>query len=170
LNVAIKNESERKQIEDLANKITKDAKSDYEKILKINDWVAQNIYYNWDDYTTGTYGRTDAYGTLESRKSVCQGYAELTDALLRVVGIPSRLVTGYALGIGTSGEWNDVNHTQPNHVWNEVFVDSRWIILDTAWNSGNKYENKTFNEGTMNYRYFDPSLEVFSYTHKIADY
>jgi transglutaminase-like putative cysteine protease len=170
LNITIKNESERKQIEDLANEITKGAKSDYDKLLEINDWVAQNIYYDWDGYITGTYGRTDAYGTLEARKSVCQGYAELTNALLRAVGIPSRLVSGHALGVSALGEyWNDVNHTKANHAWNEAFVDGRWVILDTTWNSGNKYENGTFKKGTMSYRYFDPSLEAFSYTHKIID-
>lgn len=170
LDIAINNEFERKQIEDLANEIVKDAKSDYDKILKINEWVAQNIYYDWDGYLSGKRGRTDAYGTLEDRKSVCQGYAELTNAMLRSVGIPSRLVSGHALGVSASGAyWDSVDHTNSNHAWNEAFVDGRWIILDTTWNSGNIYENGTFKEEDMQYTYFDPTLEVFSYTHKIMD-
>ena len=170
LDVAISNSSEKDEIIELANKITKDAKSDYEKLLKINDWVAQNIYYNWDGYLSGDYGRTDAYGTLVSKRSVCQGYAELTNALIRSVGIPSRLVTGHALGVSASGRgWDGVNHTISNHAWNEAFVDNRWIILDTTWNSGNQYENGVFNKASMIYRYFDPNLEVFSNTHKILD-
>lgn len=166
----VRSESESKEIKHLANEIIKGANSDYEKLLKINEWVAQNIFYNWDGYVRGTYGRTDAYGTLMERKSVCQGYAELTNALLRAVGIPSRIVTGYALGVSASGGyWDDVDHTTINHAWNEAFVDGRWVILDTTWNSNNRYENGEFIKGKMSYRYFDPSLEVFSYDHKIMD-
>lgn len=168
LKMTITNQGERNQIIDLANTITKDARSDYDKLLKISDWVADNIYYNWDGYLSGVYGATDAYGTFQSKKSVCQGYAELTRELLRALGIPARLVSGYALGVGTDGEdWAAVNHTQSNHAWNEVFVDNRWIIVDTTWNSTNKYQNKVFTKGIIGHRYFDPSLEVFSNTHKI---
>lgn len=168
LNINISNNAEKTEIINLAKKIIIGAKSDYEKALKINEWVADNIYYNWDGYLSGNYGKTDAYGTLDTRKSVCQGYSELTNVLLRSVEIPSRLVTGYALGVSASGKgWDKVDHTKTNHAWNEAFVDNRWITIDTTWNSGNKYENGVFNKGNMKYRYFDPNLEVFSYTHKI---
>lgn len=168
LDIAIINKSERDEIRNLAEKITKDANSDYEKVLKINEWVAQNIYYNWDGYLSGDYGKTDAYGTLDSKRSVCQGYAELTDALLKSVGVASRLVTGHALGVSATGkDWDNVDHTESNHAWNEAFVDDRWITIDTTWNSGNKYENGMFKKGSMGYRYFDPSLDVFSHTHKV---
>jgi len=168
LEMATINGLERKAIIDLANTITRDASSDYEKLLKINDWVAENIYYNWDGYLKGTYGETDAYGTLVSKKSVCQGYAELTQELLRAVGIPAKLISGHALGVSASGRyWDAVDHEKSNHAWNEAFVDNRWVILDTTWNSANKYEGGTFKKAPMNYRYFDISLESFSFNHKI---
>lgn len=170
LGMTITNEAEKNEMIDLANKITKDATSDYDKLLKVNDWVAQNIYYNWDGYKTGTYGRTDAYGTLKNKKSVCQGYAELTRELLRAVGIPSRLVSGHALGVSAGGKsWDGVDHTESNHAWNEAFVENRWVIIDTTWNSGNNYEDGIFKDASMNYKYFDPSLENFSNTHKIVE-
>lgn len=168
LNIEITDNAERKEIQALAKDIVIGVSSDYEKLLKINNWVSENIYYDWDGYLSGVYGRNDAYITLKSRKAVCQGYAELTDALLKSAGIPSRVVTGHALGVSASGGyWDEVDHSVPNHAWNEAFVDGRWIIIDTTWNSGNKYENGEFIKGDMNYRYFDPTLEVFSYDHKI---
>ncbi|SDY69563.1 Transglutaminase-like superfamily protein [Proteiniborus ethanoligenes] len=164
----IRNESERNQIESLAKEITKGTNSEYEKLLKINDWVAQNIYYDWDAYLTGGYVGTSPYETLQNKRSVCQGYAELTNALIRSVGIPSRIVVGHALGGSAGGGyWDVVDHTKSNHAWNEALIDGRWIILDTTWNSRNKYQDGSFENGDMIYRYFDPSLEVFSYTHKI---
>ncbi len=163
-------EDDKKVIVNLANKIARGAKTDYEKLLKINDWVAENIYYDWDSYLKGEYGRTDAIGTLKTKKSVCQGYAELTNALCRASGIPCKVVSGYALGVSAKDKsWDKVDHTQSNHAWNEVFVDSRWIILDTTWNSRNKYQNGQFHKGDIRHNYFDPTLEVFSYDHKYLD-
>lgn len=168
LEMATSNALEKEAIIDLANTITKDATSDYDKLLKVNDWVVQNIYYDWDSYLKGSYGRTDAYGTLVNKKSVCQGYAELTQELLRAAGIPARLVRGHALGVSASGRgWDEVDHKKSNHAWNEAFVDGRWIILDTTWNSGNKYENGIFKKGPTKYKYFDIDLKTFSFTHKI---
>lgn len=166
LNISVKDENERKVIKSLAESIVSGASSNYDKLLKINNWVAENIYYDWDSLLSGIYPRADAYGTLINRKSVCQGYAELTDALLKSVGIPSRVVTGRAINPSYEN-WNTVDHTIENHAWNEAFVDGRWVIVDTTWNSGNKYLNGQFKKGDMNYRYFDPALEEFSYDHKI---
>lgn len=90
--------------------------------------------------------------------------------MLRSAGIPSRLITGHALGVSASGGyWKDVDHTKSNHAWNDAYVDNRWIIIDTTWNSGNKYENEIFKKDSIKYRYFDPSLEAYSYTHKILE-
>lgn len=166
LNIYVEDENERKVIKSLAENIVSGASSNYDKLLKINNWVAENIYYDWDSYLSGIYPRTDAYGTLINRKSVCQGYAELTDALLKSVGIPSRVVTGCAINVGYEN-WDSIDSTFPNHAWNEAFVDGRWVIVDTTWNSGNKYENGEFKKSKMKYRYFDPALEEFSYDHKI---
>lgn len=161
-------EDERKVLINLAEEITKGIDSDYDKLLAINNWISKNIYYNYDGNYSGSYGRTDAYGTYESRRSVCQGYAELTLALCRAVGIPTRLVSGYALGVGTDKIWDESSlSAYSNHAWNEAFIEDRWVILDTTWNTFNKYENKSFIEGEKQLRYFDISLKYFSQTHRI---
>lgn len=168
LTIEMDNESEKREMIDLANKITKDAASDYDKLLKVNEWMAQNIYYDWDAYRLGTYGGKGAYEAMKDKKAVCQGYAELTQVLLKAVGIPTRLMSGYALGDGAEGKsWKDVDYSESNHAWNEAFVDNRWVTLDTTWGSSNKYEGGKFTKGEINSNYFDPSLEKFSETHKI---
>jgi len=40
------NDAQQKKIEALSNKITLGANTDYDKVLKIHDWVSENIYYN----------------------------------------------------------------------------------------------------------------------------
>lgn len=162
-------DSELNELKQLAYKIIAGAKTDYEKLLKIHDWVAQNIYYDYDAYRGIERGRTDAYGTYVTKRSVCQGYAELTNVLLRIVGIPSRIVIGHVIW-KSQESWNQVNHNISNHAWNEAFVDGRWVILDVTWDSGNKYEYGNYEKGDIDYVYFDPNLRAFSLDHKILIY
>ena len=167
-------DSENSQIVSTAKSITKGITSDYDKVVAVHDWVAKNICYDYD----GLYGRTDeveyiASDVLKSKKSVCQGFADLSAALLRAVNIPTRVVDGYALGIGSTSEWTDdiFDNETINHAWNEAYVDGRWIIFDATWDSGNAYENGSykFSDSEVSYQYFDPTIEVFSSTHYIVD-
>ncbi|MEF2115217.1 transglutaminase domain-containing protein, partial [Clostridium frigoriphilum] len=166
LDTDLNNVSEENELKLLADDIIKDTSSDYDKILKIHDWVSENIYYNMDGYYSGNYGETDAYGTFTNKMSVCQGYAELTNELIRMAGIPCRVVTGYAIRV-ESQSWETVDHTNPDHAWNEAFVDGRWVIIDTTWDSTNRYENGIFTKGDIRHIYFDPTLKAFSLDHKI---
>ncbi len=159
-----------KKMKKLALQITTGAKNDYQKALMIHDWVGANIYYDMDALRTGKYGIVNAVTTLNNKKSVCQGYAELVDELLKANGIPARLGVGYALGLTEANqEWEDVPN-KSNHAWNEAYVDGRWIIMDVTWDSGNVYQDGKFTNGKLKHRYFDPSLEAFSDDHKIREY
>lgn len=167
-------DSKNSQIVSTAKSITKGITNDYDKVVAVHDWVAKNICYDYD----GLYGRTDeveyiASDVLKSKKSVCQGFADLSAALLRAANIPTRVVEGYALGIGSTSEWtNDIFEEETvNHAWNEAYVDGRWIIFDATWDSGNAYENGRykFSDSAVSYQYFDPTIEVFSSTHYIVD-
>jgi transglutaminase/protease-like cytokinesis protein 3 len=73
LEVELLDHDERHESWQLAQEITAGESTEYGKLLVIHDWVAQNIYYNWDGYLSGDYGRTDAHGTLENKASVCYG-------------------------------------------------------------------------------------------------
>ena len=175
-------ESDDPKIIDRAKEITAGINSDYDKAKAIHDWVCNNIWYDYDwrdkktslydmainsdtmDIDTGTsiYDeksyRRSAIGTLEYGRAVCAGYATLTTALLRAAGIPAQYVGGVA---GTD---------RGLHAWTEAYVNNRWIIIDTTWDSGNKWENgkQTASNGLTGYEYFDISLEDFSKDHEIS--
>lgn len=155
----------------MSDQICAGAADDYEKLLKIHDWVAENIYYDYDDY----YGRSDdsvteALDVFNSKRSVCAGYADLFTTLVQAQGIPCRQVSGYALGLSAVGHWTDDNVTREtsNHAWNQAYIDHRWINIDTTWDSDNKYENGEYIYGGIDYHlYFDISNLFLSYNHKI---
>jgi len=158
------------RIKELAESIIKGIDNDYDKVKAIFAWVSDNIYYNWDGFISGRSGKNDPISVLDSKKAVCAGYAELTAALLRSINIPCKVVSGFAMGAGTSGNWEAEKHNRSNHAWNEVYVDGRWIIIDSTWSSNNRFIDGKFEYKGYDYSYFDCSLEYFSNSHKILDY
>lgn len=52
--------------------------------------------------------------TLTSKKGICFDYASLGAAMLRSVGIPTKIVTGY------------VSPDQIYHAWIMVYIDGTW--------------------------------------------
>lgn len=157
------------EIRALSADITKDCGSDYEKLRAIHDWVAGNIYYDLDYLNNKKASSNESSkSVLENRLAACGGYSNLTKDLLAAAGIPCKVIYGYALGISEE-DWGDVNlrRLKPNHAWNEAYVDGRWIILDTTWDTRNTCENGTFTKGHRVSRlYFDSTVEFFSNSHK----
>lgn len=75
--------------------------------------------YGAFQYRGGTTGvHTTAEQALSQGCGVCQDYAHILLALLRLSHIPCVYVTGLMLGEGQS------------HAWVEVFCEGRWLALD----------------------------------------
>ena len=157
----------------LAAEITNGITDEYNKALAIHDWVCVNIWYDWDVAGSGRRTEGDAVSTLKNRRAVCNGYSNLTAALLRAVGIPAKTVNGFGRTTRTGG-WTQskISGNSTNHVWNEAYVDGRWIIIDTTWDSGNDYRGgkKVASDGLYYSRYFDATLEAISINHRIHPY
>ena len=168
-------QSDNQEIIDLALSITAGMDNDYNKAMAIHDWVCNNIYYDRDSVKDGSYINLDtsALGTLHTKKSVCDGYCNLTAALLRAAGIPGKRIIGFAMGV-TSENWpeNFDRKRDSNHAWNEAWINGRWLIMDTTWDSANVWENGEVSQsdGLRGYSYFDISPDLFSSDHIIADY
>lgn len=161
-------QSERDVLRQKAAEITAGLSSDMEKLRAISTWVSENIYYDFDVlYGRAAIGRFDAYGVLESRRGVCDGYARLTVALLRSVDIPARRHVGFARGVGATQPWSQLDHSRSNHAWNSAFVDGRWVFVDTTWNSRNKFEHGQYETAAPSSSYFDITIEMLSQKHKL---
>lgn len=160
----------------LARSITEGCDGNYSKILAIHDWICRNIYYDTD--SVGSSGLNDAAyvatDVIGGRKAVCLGYSNLFAAMCRALSIPCNVVTGYAIGLdGYDSTWSEsnINTTEPNHAWNEVYLDDRRIIVDTTWDTQNKIENGVAEQGrNISHLYFDANIKFFSQNHKIIEY
>ena len=161
-------------LKSIANQLTGNVEDDYEKIVNIHDWVSSYLYYNVDYINDSKVAPYKTEDVLTDRNVVCLGYANLFAALCRSVNIPCYVVSGYALGIDSKEfEWTEKlsETTDANHVWNEAYVNGRWVIVDTTWDSFNTYENGEMkNAEKISRLYFDANPEFFSADHKIIEY
>lgn len=151
-----------------AVEITSSCSTDYEKAYTINEWVADNVCYDYDFYYHETHVPSDdAPDVFESGIAVCVGYANLMDAMCRAVGIPSRVISGASFsGYYTLEKMNEIYETQvTDHRWLEVYIDGAWNLCDPTWDSANRYEYGQKKFGTSGDFYFTSSTEVFSKSH-----
>ncbi|MCC8169207.1 MAG: transglutaminase-like domain-containing protein [Oscillospiraceae bacterium] len=157
----------------IAEQLTQNCETDYQRILAIHDWVCSYIRYDMDSLNSEEVPPYYAEEVVQNRSAVCLGFATLFAALCRSIDIPCNVVSGYALGVGSDTEWSDATiYTEnQNHAWNEAYVDGRWVIVDTTWDCVDKIENGSVVSGTeVSHLYFDANLEFFSLNHKILEY
>jgi len=153
-------QSDAKEIIDLAKSITAGISGDYQKAKAIHDWVANNIYYDWDAFKSKKYDSITALDTLKNKKALCEGYMNLTVSLFQASNIPAKYISGYT-----------TSNNRENHAWCEAFAGGKWIIIDATWDSKNTYENGAFSDKTpCGDKYFDISLKDFSADHEYKDY
>lgn len=153
-----------------AENVVAGLETDYEKARAIHKYVATTIYYDMD-YAQGITDATpkSAEDVYDKGYAVCEGYANLTVALLNALDIPAVLVKGFSNVMDEYVyDWDEVKNKPSNHEWVEAYVDGRWIIMDPTWDSPNTIINSKKQEGTVHfYRYFDVSHDIFSAAHRI---
>lgn len=142
----------------------------YEKAVLIHDWVANNVYYDRDAYYSGNVSRElgDVMWVFRNRTAVCAGYTGLFNALLRTQNIPCVYSSGAARQY--SEKWSDIDQSDTNHAWSEVYVDGRWILVDVTWDSMCELERGVKTTEPCRYTYFDPIDEVLADEHRILEY
>lgn len=136
-------------VKTVSNQVVKGATTDYEKLLKIYEYVAENFYYDDVAFRTSSKQYVDPYKNLYNMRNkkksansedgkvatTCVGYSAAVCALARAQGIPTRIVNGHHISLnGTEyNNWStEKNITKLDHWWNECYVDGRWITVDAT--------------------------------------
>ena len=168
------------QISALALEITAGFNDNYAKARAISHWVAENIYYDTlareNDVSLETIALVNV---LETRKTTCAGYANLTAALLHSVGLKSITVIGQTIYL-TANEYEQLPDVQNrHHEWTAFWLPDgakdetgepgttggRWVMLDAGWDSWNTYGGE-YNTAKAPKRYFDITPLAFSQNHR----
>jgi transglutaminase-like putative cysteine protease len=117
--------------ESVVGEITTADMGDAEKATAINQWIVDNIEYDYEALdalqASGGYAppghemrEWDTRGALLDKMVVCGGYADAFNLLAREAGLESVYVSG------------DVSSGA--HAWNHVKIDGEWKAIDTTWN------------------------------------
>ena len=100
-----------------ARELTVDADNQGEAVKRVCEYVVDNVDYDTDkarELSTATGYVPDPDTTLATGKGVCFDYASLGAAMLRSLGIPTKIITGY------------VSPGDLYHAWIMVYVDGSW--------------------------------------------
>ena len=130
---------------DLAQELTSDAETPYEKTVAICDYL-RTLEYALDIEASPDGADGVDYFLFEMEKGYCQYFASAMTVLLRASEVPSRMVVGYGPGemVGEHrpgdmmsylpGAWQDLRHTfiiRNSHSWSEVFFPGYgWILFE----------------------------------------
>jgi hypothetical protein len=138
--------------EDLAKRIDKDFKSEYQKARAIFSWIALNLTYDYKTFLNPPESKRFSYRTeaerakqiqdlqdeivqkaFKNRKAVCEGFSLLYAHLADLTGLNAEVVHG-----DSKTMLNDIGrkNTQTNHAWNIVEIDGKWRLVDATWGQG----------------------------------
>lgn len=138
-----------------ANLITAGITNDFDKVKAIHDWVATNMYYDYWDGKTPLVDKAAANaelipGTGVLKRGICGNFAGVTMELMRAAGFPAKIVGG------------NVISDNAGHDWNEVFVDGRWVFMDTTFDCINTFDGTFSNQAKCKQTYFDTPMAEWS--------
>jgi transglutaminase-like putative cysteine protease len=115
------------KIRSLAEEITIDAITDYEKVIAIKEYLKENYEYDPNYQPPPENVEPVTYFLFEHKKGICKEFATSYIALVRSLGIPARAVFGYnARPIPD----NQTVMASQAHVWAEVKFNKGWIEVD----------------------------------------
>jgi hypothetical protein len=112
--------SEDSKVVELTSRVITGESDPWQRALKIEKWVAQNIREK--NFKTGFAPASEVARNLTGD---CTEHGVLAAAMCRAAGVPARVVVGlvYADHLGGFGY----------HLWNEVYVNRRWVALDASF-------------------------------------
>lgn len=150
-------EAARSRIDTYVNKCLsgyKGPQDDYQIVKYVYEYLIKNTEY---DLTAPN--NQNILGIVDEARTVCQGYAKMTQYILQRMGVFSVLCEGTVKG------------TEP-HVWNIVEIDGSFYHVDTTWGDASYQvtdESEDFEVPEINYDFLCISDESIKETHVFKD-
>jgi uncharacterized membrane-anchored protein len=141
----------------LAAKLQLTEGSDYEKELRVHDFICNNIFYDYEgadkSKTVNIIASHGILGVFAYHKAQCEGIAKAVKVLLNAVDVKCIVVTGKAI--------NEKEQTC-NHAWNIVKINNSPYHLDVTWDLGASRKN------AVAYDYFNLNDSQIRVNHDIS--
>jgi hypothetical protein len=117
-------DSEDERVQRLATRAVGNARDPWDKAVKIEHWVFQNIRDK--NFATAFAPASEVARNLTGD---CSEHAVLSAAMCRAVGVPSRVAVGLLYMDDDRRRLKGFGF----HMWHEVYVNGRWVALDASW-------------------------------------
>lgn len=121
------------QLKSIARQVTAGATTPWEKAQAIRRYLKRTFIYDEKPPLPPYECDPVIYFLTSSRRGICTHFASAMVLLCRVVGIPARLATGFAMG-----EWDDARRSfivreRDAHAWAEVYVPPvGWVPMEAT--------------------------------------
>ncbi|MCK9248670.1 MAG: transglutaminase-like domain-containing protein [Solirubrobacteraceae bacterium] len=114
----------------LARRVTAGSRNQLEAVRKVHRFLLEGDRFRYDTDLPEAGRNPLAEFLLDDRVGYCQHFAGGAALMLRLVGVPTRVVSGYATGTEVSDGVYEVRDTDA-HQWIEVyFVGIGWVPFD----------------------------------------
>lgn len=145
-----------KTVNELAGQLQLLECCDYEKELRIHDWICRNITYDYEGADKEKVSRVIAshniLGVFGHHKAQCEGIAKAVKVLLNAVNVKCIVAAGDTVEKGKASP----------HAWNIVNIDGAPYQLDVTWDIGMGGQRK----GAVVYAYFNLTDELMHQDHR----
>ncbi len=123
-------------VKTLSNDLTKNAPTQYEKLKAIKKYLDKFQYNQKASVPSGTEDGVALF-LYSTQKGNCLSFASSMVVMLRSVGIPARLCTGYLQGDLDKKTGKYIVRSRHYHAWAEVYFPGYgWIEFETTPDSG----------------------------------
>ncbi|WP_437225640.1 transglutaminase TgpA family protein [Planctomicrobium sp. SH661] len=123
---------ELEQLYGITEKVVGNASTNLEAARKIEDWLTNSDEFRYTMKLSVSNKAIDPIlDFLQNRKAGhCEYFASAMATMLRCVGIPSRVITGFKGGV-FNPKSNTLTIQQFHaHAWVEAYLDNRWMTFD----------------------------------------
>ena len=122
------------RVHTLAERLTRNAETRYDKVKAIERWLSANYRYTLDSPVPPEGRDAVDHFLFDTDLGFCEQFASATAIMLRTLGIPTRVVAGYTPGTRNifTGYYEIKNSDA--HTWVEVwFPDWGWYEFDPTF-------------------------------------
>lgn len=103
---------------------------EYEKEKALYDYLVNNCEYDMDTFNSGVWDKNnDEYSALINGLSMCKGYAQAMNRLLKAANIESKIVIGDII------DAEEPDKEKLGHAWNIVKINGKNYHIDATWDS-----------------------------------
>jgi protein-glutamine gamma-glutamyltransferase len=118
---------------ELARELTQDADTVYDKVSTLETWLSGGLFvYTLELPALPLSHPIDAF-IHDVRRGHCQRFATALAQMVRSLGIPARVVSGYRGGEWFPGEKAYIVRRDMAHLWVEVYIAGHgWVTFDPS--------------------------------------